>query len=61
MNGRNCVEISDQLYKDAEQAAQANNRTVAEQIDHWCRIGKLVEEEPGTPFKALKRFLAQVL
>lgn len=52
------IEISDQLFNDAEQAARAAGRSVAEQIDYWCRIGKLVEEEPGTPFKTLKRFLS---
>jgi len=38
------VKISDELHLIARARAKAMNRSINMQVEHWMRIGKLVEE-----------------
>lgn len=51
------VEIRDQLFNDALRAASMAKRSVAEQIEHWSRIGKMVDENPDLPYAFIKPLL----
>jgi hypothetical protein len=48
------IEISEHLFTDALAAGSVSGRSAAEQIEHWCRIGKVVEENPDLPFAFIK-------
>jgi chaperone required for assembly of F1-ATPase len=52
------IEISDYLFADARAAGSVLGRSVAEQIEHWCRIGKVMEENPGLSYAFIKGVLA---
>ena len=52
------IEISEHLFTDAREAGSVSGRSAAEQIEHWCRIGKVVEENPGLPYVFIKGILA---
>jgi hypothetical protein len=52
------VKIGSVLFQAATQAASSRCRLVGEQIEHWARIGKMVEENPGVPYSVIKRVLA---
>ena len=49
--------ISGQLLSDARRCASVNSRSVPEQIKHWCRIGKIAEENPDLPYGFIKHVL----
>nr|CRH05963.1 protein of unknown function [Candidatus Magnetococcus massalia] len=44
------VELPDELAQEAEELGRINARTVGEQVEHWCRIGKIAEANPNTPY-----------
>ena len=44
------VEVNDWLARDAERYGDIYQRSVGEQIEHWCRIGKIAEANPNTPY-----------
>jgi ParD-like antitoxin of type II bacterial toxin-antitoxin system len=39
--------LSDALTEIADLQAAAKQRSVPKQIQHWARLGKIVEENPG--------------
>ncbi len=41
------VKISDELHEAAKYVSKAMSRSVNAQAEHWMRIGKLIEENPG--------------
>ena len=43
------IQLSELLIEQAEPYAQAMNRSVAEQIEYWARLGKVAEENPDLP------------
>jgi DNA polymerase III psi subunit len=50
--------LSGALIKQAERTAKALNRSVAEQIEHWVRIGMVAEENPDLTYEFIKKILS---
>ena len=44
------VKLSDELVAEAKKFAAVYNRSVPKQIEHWSRIGKIIEENPDLPY-----------
>ena len=40
------IELSELLIEQAKPFAQVTQRSVAEQIEYWARLGKVAEENP---------------
>jgi ParD-like antitoxin of type II bacterial toxin-antitoxin system len=40
------LKLSNELVESAKQHAAAKHRSVPNQIEHWARLGKAVEENP---------------
>ena len=51
------VKLSDPFVNDAKAAAIAMHRSVPKQIEHWARIGKIVEENPDLPVNLINNIL----
>ncbi len=51
------VHLSDQLVNDARRHAKGNGRSLSKQIEHWSRIGKIVEENPDLPYSFIRDIL----
>lgn len=43
------INLSDELVTEAKRYAAAFSRSTPKQIEHWAKIGKLVEDNPGLP------------
>ncbi|MES2756969.1 MAG: ParD-like family protein [Pseudomonadota bacterium] len=48
------VKLSEDLIEMAKRHAAAEHRSVAKQIEHWARLGKAVEDNPGLPVQFIK-------
>ncbi|MBF0448855.1 MAG: recombinase family protein [Magnetococcales bacterium] len=44
------VEVSEWLARDAKRYGGIHQRSVGDQIEHWCRIGQIAEANPNTPY-----------
>ena len=62
------IKISDELYSAAKWTAEAENRSIAGQIEFWAKIGRASIDNPDLPVdfiretliaKALNRTLAE--
>lgn len=40
-----------------QRAAQVQKRTVSQQIEHWAKLGKLIEANPHLPYRVIKDLL----
>ena len=54
------IELSEVLIEEAKPFAQAMNRSVAEQIEYWARLGKVAEENPDLPIPMLQDMLVSL-
>lgn len=54
------IELSELLIDQAKPFAQAMNRSVAEQIEYWARLGKVAEENPDLPIPMLQDMLVSL-
>lgn len=52
------IDLDDELYQAAQTAAQAECRSVAQQIEYWTRLGRMMAETPGLAYAQLQRKLA---
>ncbi len=43
------IELPDELVDEARASGLKESRTASEQIEHWAKVGKLVEENPDLP------------
>ena len=48
------INLSDELVAMAKHHAKAFSRSTPKQIEHWAKIGKLVEENPDLPLQFVK-------
>lgn len=48
------VKLSDELVESAMIHAAAAQRTIAQQIEYWARLGKTAEENPELPLQFIK-------
>ena len=49
------VKIASDLVTDAQNHAHAKDRSVAKQIQHWCRIGQMAEANPHLSYNEMKK------
>ncbi|MCX5925461.1 MAG: hypothetical protein NT124_04195 [Candidatus Dependentiae bacterium] len=51
------VKLSDRIVSDAKIMSKVLNRSVAGQIEHWAKIGKIAEEHPDLTYEFIKSVL----
>ena len=51
------VRVSDKLARDAKLFCKVESRSITAQIEHWARIGKCDEENPGLTYSLVKEIL----
>ncbi len=51
------VKLSDSIVSDAKTTSKVLNRSIAGQIEHWAKIGKIVEENPDLTYEFIKEIL----
>lgn len=51
------VNLSEELISDAEINSKAFNRSLEAQIEHWAKIGKIIEENPDLTYDFIKTLL----
>jgi len=51
------VRVSDSLIRDARLYGKVDNRSATGQIEHWAKIGKIVEENPDLTYSMVKELL----
>lgn len=51
------VKLSKNIMSEAKIISKALNRSLAGQIEHWAKIGKLAEENPDLTYEFIKNIL----
>ena len=51
------VRISDDLLNEARKYSKIDHRSLAGQVEHWAKIGKCAEENPGLTYDLIKDIL----
>ncbi len=51
------VRISDKLIRDAKLYGKIDNRSATRQIEHWAKIGKIIEENPDLTYAFVREIL----
>jgi ParD-like antitoxin of type II bacterial toxin-antitoxin system len=51
------VKLSQNIITEAKIMSKAFNRSVAGQIEHWAKIGRLAEENPDLTYEFIKNIL----
>ena len=51
------IQLSKEMMLEADKYASAYTRSVSMQIEHWARIGKIVEENPDLPYAFIEGVL----
>jgi hypothetical protein len=51
------VKLSDELVDEARRHAHAMSRSLARQIEHWSRIGRIAEANPDLPYAMIQDIL----
>ena len=51
------VKLSDSIVSEAKIMSKALNRSIAGQIEHWAKIGKIAEENPDLTYDFIKNIL----
>lgn len=51
------VKLSSSIINDAKIISKALHRSVAGQIEHWAKIGKIAEENPEMNYEFIKDLL----
>ena len=49
------VRLNQDLVDKAAIIAKALNRTAPKQIEHWAKIGEIMEDNPGLPYEFVKQ------
>ncbi|WP_028304454.1 TA system antitoxin ParD family protein [Oceanospirillum maris] len=49
------VRIDQDLFDKATIMAKALNRTTPKQIEHWAKIGEMMEDNPDLPYEFVKQ------
>ncbi len=49
------VKLSDELINDARPYANAMHRSIPKQIEHWAKIGEMMEDNPDLPYEFVKQ------
>lgn len=51
------VKLSKDIVSEARIISKALNRSLAGQIEHWAKIGRLAEENPDLTYEFIKNIL----
>ncbi len=51
------VKLSGNIISEAKIISKVLNRSVAGQIEHWAKIGRLAEENPDLSYELIKNIL----
>lgn len=51
------VKLSENIISEAKIISRALNRSLAGQIEHWAKIGRLAEENPDLTYEFIKNIL----
>lgn len=54
------IKLSDELVELAKPRAAAEHRSIPKQIEHWARLGKVIEENPDLPLQFIKDTLLSI-
>lgn len=49
------VRLDQELIDKATIMAKALNRTLPKQIEHWAKIGEMMEDNPDLPYEFVKQ------
>jgi len=49
------IRLDQELVEKAAIMARALNRTTAKQIEHWAKIGEMMEDNPDLPYEFVKK------
>jgi predicted transcriptional regulator len=51
------IRIDEDLYKKARAMAPAQTRSIPQQIEHWAKIGRVAESNPGLTYQVIQDVL----
>lgn len=51
------IRIEQELFERASVMAKVCNRTAAKQIEHWAKIGEIMEENPDLTYEFVRQAL----
>lgn len=51
------VDLDKALIEQADTMAKAVNRSIPKQIEHWAKIGKIMEDNPDLSYEFVKQAL----
>ncbi len=51
------VKLSEDIVSEAKIMSKALNRSIAGQIEHWAKIGRIAEENPDLTYEFIKNIL----
>jgi len=51
------VKLSAKIIFEAKTISKDLNRSVSEQIEHWAKIGRMIEENPDLTYDMIKEIL----
>lgn len=51
----NSIRLDQQLIEKAAIIAKALDRTTPKQIEHWAKIGEMMEDNPDLPYEFVKQ------
>ena len=51
------IRLDRDLVEKASIMARALNRTTPKQIEHWAKIGELMEDNPDLPYEFVKQVI----
>lgn len=54
------IKLSDELVALVKPHALATHRSIPKQIEHWAKLGKVIEENPDLPLKFIQDTLLAV-
>jgi hypothetical protein len=52
------VRIDETIYEEAKNAAQAEFRSIPQQIEFWAKVGKCALDNPDLPIEFIKDIIA---
>ena len=55
--GTSNLRLSDELVSDAKVIGDVMSRSAAKQVEHWAKIGKIMEENPDLTYEFVKQSL----
>lgn len=51
----NSIRLNQELIEQAAIMGKALNRTTPKQIEHWAKIGQIMEDNPDLPYEFVKQ------